>query len=283
MKYYILGASGFIGSYLANYFSEKGNNVLTERVDITDLKALQKAFRDNKPDVVVNCAGVRAYPNIDWCENHKKETVNVNVAGATNAMSASLDVGAYPIQITSGCIYNDGPEKEFTEEDPPNFYGSFYSRMRIVLQNALKELPIMQVRIRMPISRYSHPRNLINKLVGYQKVISVPNSATLIEDIGPALEKLVNERITGILNMTNEGYIENKNILALYKKLVDPSHEYELISVQELEKDLVKAARSNCVLSMSKAKSLGISMPSLDGKRLKQVLLDYKNVTENSI
>lgn len=250
--------------------------MLTERVNITNPQFLKEAFKNTKPDVVINCAGVRAYPNIDWCEDHKGETIKVNVAGAINAMQAALEIGAYPIQISSGCIFSGGTEKQFTEKDSPNFFGSFYSRMRIVLQEALKELPVLQIRIRMPICRYSHPRNLINKIVGYQKVISVPNSATLVEDVGPALEKLAKDRITGILNLTNEGYIENKDILALYEKLVDPSHKYELISVKELENGLVKTARSNCVLSMSKARSLGISMPPLDDKRLKQALLAYK-------
>jgi hypothetical protein len=67
----------------------------------------------------------------------------------------------------------------------------------------------------------------------------------------------------------------------LYEKLINPSHEYELISVKELENGLVKAARSNCVLSMAKAKSLGISMPALDEKRLERVLLDYKKSLKN--
>ena len=79
---YILGANGVIGNHLAGYFSGQGYRVFTERIDITDLRALKKAFEDSKPEVVLNCAGVRAYPNIDWCEDHKEETMRVNVAGA---------------------------------------------------------------------------------------------------------------------------------------------------------------------------------------------------------
>ena len=273
---YILGANGFIGNHLAGYFENRGNRILTERVDITDLRALKKAFEDSKPEVVINCAGVRAYPNIDWCEDHKEETMRVNVAGAINAMTAAVEAGAYPIQIISGCIYSGGPEKQFTEEDEPNFHGSFYSRMRIILQETLKELPVLQARIRMPISSYSHPRNLLNKIIGYKQVISVPNSATLLEDLAPALEVLINKKITGILNLTNEGYVENKKLLELYKNIIDPEHKYELISMAELEKNIVKTGRSNCVLSMAKASSIGVKMPALDKQRLRKVMLSYK-------
>lgn len=273
---YILGASGFIGSHLAGYFTSQGYRVITERIDITDPRSLKKAFGDGKPEVVINCAGVRAFPNIDWCENHKEETMRVNVSGAINAMTAAVEAGAYPIQIMSGCIYSGGPEKQFTEEDEPNFHRSFYSRMRIVFQEILKELPILQARIRMPISSYSHPRNLLNKLASYKQVVSVPNSATLLEDLAPALETLINKKITGILNLTNEGYVENAKLLELYKKIIDPNHEYKLISVDELEKNIVKAGRSNCVLSIAKAISMGVKMPALDEQRLEKIMLSYK-------
>lgn len=273
MTFYILGAGGFLGSGLAAYLTSQGHVVLTERIDLTDVSMLRNAFHETTPDVVVNCAGVRAYPNIDWCEAHKEETVRTNVVGAVNAMLAALEAGAYPIQISSGCIYSGGPEQAFTEQDPPNFFGSFYSRMRIVMQDALKELPVLQARIRMPLSRTPHARNLINKIVSYPHVISVPNSATLVEDLWPALERLAASKPIGILNLTNEGYLENRDILDLYKKVVDPSHHYALIPLSELP---TKAGRSNCVLSVEKAKSLGIHLPEINAARLEEIMFDFK-------
>src|SRR3989344_347433 len=219
-KIYILGASGFLGGRAAEYFSSHDYEVFTDRIDITDLPALKEGFAKTRPDVVINFAGARAYPTVDWCEDHKIETVQANVIGAVNTMTAALESGAYPIQIASGCLYSGGPDKLFTEEDEPNFYGSFYSRMRIVMQKALVELPVLQARIRMPLSMYSHPRNFFDKIVSYPKVISIPNSVTLIEDLYPALEKLIKIKPTGILNLTNEGYVEHKNILEAYKKIV---------------------------------------------------------------
>ncbi|MEK7519892.1 MAG: sugar nucleotide-binding protein [Patescibacteria group bacterium] len=276
-KIYILGASGFLGQNAVRHFAECGHHVFTERVDITDLPALTKTFQKVRPDAVLNFAGARTEPNIDWCEDHKEETVRVNVTGAINAVTAALAAGAYPIQISSGCIYSGGPETPFTEEDEPNFYGSFYSRMRIVLQKAIAELPVLCVRIRMPLSSVPHPRNLINKMISYTKVISVPNSVTLIEDLFPAMERLIALKPTGILNLTNDGYSEHKDILETYKKVVDLRHTYELISIAELERDLVKAKRSNCVLSTEKAKRLGISMPALTEKRLGAIMEQYKH------
>ncbi len=277
-KVYVLGASGFLGGLCAQYFRHQGVEVVADRVDVTDFTALRTVFKKHRPDAVINFAGAKAYPTIDWCEDHKEETVRINVSGAINAMTAALEAGCYPIQISSGCIYSCGPEKQFTEEDAPNFFGSFYSRMRIVLQNALAELPVLSVRIRMPMSMTSHPRNIIDKIVAYKKVISIPNSVTLIEDLWPALKLLLEKKPLGVLNLTNEGYVEHKKILEAYKKIVDPKHVYELINLEQLEGPggITKAKRSNCVLSIEKAKRLGISMPALEENKMMEIMGAYK-------
>jgi hypothetical protein len=72
--------------------------------------------------------------------------------------------------------------------------------------------------------------------------------------------------------------VEHSQILEAYKKIVDPSHKYELISLEQLEGPggLVKAKRSNCVLSMEKAKKLGIFMPALTDNRLEKIMEKYK-------
>ena len=279
-KIYVLGATGFIGTGTVKFLREKGFEVFTEKIDITDLSALREAFKKTKPDVVMNFAAVRLIPNVDWCEDHKLETVSVNVAGAINAMTAAIEVGAYPIMMSSGCVYSGGVDKLFTEEDEPNFFGSFYSRMKGVLEKALKELPVLYLRIRMPISYSSNDKNIINKIISYKKVISIPNSMTLVEDIYPALLHLINTKPYGILNLVNEGYLTNEDILNSYKRVVDPNHQFELITLGELEKDIVKAKRSNCILSMEKAKSLGINMPRIDENRLDEMVGSVFGVTK---
>lgn len=280
MKFVVTGASGFMGGHCVDYLRKNNHEVYADRLEITDYKALESTFKKFKPDVVINFAGVRAYPNIDWCEDHKLETVAVNVAGALNVARAALEVGAYPMMVSSGCIYNGGPDKEFTEEDEPNFTGSFYSRMRIALQNSLKELPVLTLRVRMPLSSQPNDRNLITKIVGYEKVISVPNSVTLIEDMYPAMEKLAHSRPVGILNFTNEGYLDHKTILDAYKEIVNPNHTYTAITLEQLEGKggITKAKRSNCILSTTKLKSLGIEMPAIDKQRMRKIMEEYRSI-----
>ena len=237
---------------------------LNKPVDFTTAKLLKEKGFDKRPFYLKS--------DTDKIEDNKTETIQVNVAGAINVMTAAMESGAYPIQISSGCVYSGDENYLFTENDTPNFYGSFYSRMRIVLENSLKELPVLYLRIRMPISYMSHPRNTINKIISYKRVISVPNSLTLIEDMYPAIEHLIGIKYKGILNLTNEGYVAHGQILNAYKKYVNPDHNFELITPEELEKSVTKTGRSNCVLSMELAKSLGVNMPEINEKRLEEIV-----------
>ena len=284
MKFYILGATGFLGGAFAKYLEQEGHEVFTERLDVSDYPSMLKKFTEVQPDVVINFAGVRAYPTIDWCEDNKTETVKVNVGGAINFTLAAFEAGAYPIMMSSGCVYSGGPEVTFSEDDEPNFTGSFYSRMRIAMQKALEELPVLQLRIRMPMSMYSHPRNFVDKITSYEKVISIPNSITLIEDLWPAIVQLTEKRPVGVLNMTNDGYMEHGEILEAYKEIVDPDHEYIPITLEELvgPGGITKAKRSNCVLCNKKRQSLGIEMPALRGERLREIMKVYRESKVNN-
>lgn len=96
----------------------------------SDLKRLQ-------PTRVINAAGVRGTPNVDWCEDHKEETIRANIIGATNLVDCCFLLGIHVTHFSSGCIYdyNDAHPpggKAYTEEEEPNFYRSFYSNTKII-------------------------------------------------------------------------------------------------------------------------------------------------------
>ena len=59
MKIAILGARGFLGSYLVNYFTEREYEVLPvtrETVNLESYYDVDFWLQKNQPDVIVNCA-----------------------------------------------------------------------------------------------------------------------------------------------------------------------------------------------------------------------------------
>lgn len=274
-KIFIIGSKGYFGANFVDFFNKKGWEVLTDRLDIRDYSAVKKFLTEKKPAVVLNAAGKTGTPNVDWCESHKSETMSVNVAGAINITCVCAELGIYFVQIGSGCIYEGNNSGQgFSEEDPPNFFGSFYSRTKILSENALKEFNVLQLRVRIPVEGRSHPKNVIDKLVKYNKIISVENSFTVVEDFLPATYELIQKRQTGIFNMTNPGATNHRFIMEHYTKIVDPKKTFTYMTLDELAK-ITTAPRSNCVLKTDKLEKLGIKMPEIK-KRIPEIMEKYK-------
>ncbi|MFH0820374.1 MAG: hypothetical protein V1908_01225, partial [Candidatus Peregrinibacteria bacterium] len=158
--------------------------------------------------------------------------------------------------------------------DEPNYFGSAYSRSRIESEKALKKFPnALQLRIRIPLLGKPNPKNLIDKLVKYPKMINAMNSCTVIEDFLPAVLQLIEKRATGVFNMTNIGAMDHVGIMTLYQQIVDPSFKINLMTDAE-QKELCKR-RSNCVLNVEKRENLGVHMPPLE-ESLKRILQNYR-------
>lgn len=256
MKILIFGGNGYMGQEFLKIYPE----ALTPRVDIADQQQIAAVLDVEKPDVVINCAGKTGRPNVDWCEDHKEETIRANVLGPLVLNDECLKRGIYWVHISSGCIYEgDNGGKGFTEEDAPNFSGSFYSRTKLWSDQILKEFPVLIPRLRMPFDGSTHPRNLISKIRQYSKVLDVKNSLTYIPDFLNAVRTLIERRKTGIYNIVNPGLISPYGIMQLYKEIVDPSADFALLTLENMG-SVVKAGRSNCLLGTEKLEKEGIHL-----------------------
>ena len=98
----------------------------------------------------------------------------------------------------------------------------------------------------MPIIEQVNPNNFITKIVQYKKVISVPNSMSVLPELLPIMIDLAKNHKTGIFNLTNPAD-SHQEILDLYKKYVDPRFTYELMSLEELSKYTIAQRSNNCL------------------------------------
>jgi len=256
MKVLIFGSKGYLGTYFQKLYPEAE----TPRVDIANASEVAEALDEFKPDVVINAAGKTGRPNVDWCEDNKLETLHSNVTGPLVILSECAQRELYWVHLSSGCIYEgDNGGKGFSEEDPPNFSGSYYSRTKAWADQILKEFPVLVLRLRMPFDGTKEERNLISKLTNYSRVLDAQNSLTYIPDLMDAAEQLIKKRAIGIYNIVNEGVISPYEIMEMYKEIVDQPHEFDRLTLEELH-EVTKAPRSNCVLDGSKLKGEGIEI-----------------------
>ncbi len=256
MNALVFGAKGYIGSSLIS----AQPTWQSSSVDITDANQVARELDARRPSVVVNCAGKTGRPNIDWCESHRAETALANVAGPLVLMQQCLARDIYLVHMGSGCIYRgDNGGLGFGEDDPSNYFGSYYSLTKYAADQALVEHPVLILRIRMPFDGSNHPRNLINRLKGYRRVLDARNSLTYLPDFVRAAGSLIERRATGIYHIVNPGTISPLDVMHRYRDLVDSSHQFECLP-PELLGEVATTGRSNCMLSGDKLAHAGIPL-----------------------
>ena len=209
-----------------------------------------------KPTHVFNAAGVTGRPNVDWCETHQVETIRSNVIGCLNLADVTNAHGIHMTYFGTGCIfsYDDvhkmGPGHQgFTESDAPNFTGSYYSLTKAMVENLLGAYAnVLTLRVRMPIvADLLYPRNFVAKIIKYEKIIDIPNSMTVLDELIPYSVRMAERELTGIMNFTNPGAISHNEILELYKEYIDEEFSWTNFSVEE-QAHVIVAPRSNNLL-----------------------------------
>ena len=201
--------------------------------------------------VVINAAGVTGHPNVDACESNKESTILGNVLFPLRVEQAT---NSPVIHIGSGCVYN-GHEKDWSEEDEPNFSfdnGSFYSGTKALGQEVLK--PYLHksylLRIRMPFGKEDHPKNFLTKMRQYPKLIDVRNSLSRVEDVAKvAVWFALHLPKPGIYNVCNPGSVQTREVVDLM------GLEKDWFTQEEFSKH-VKVPRSSCVMDTRKLEAI---------------------------
>ena len=255
-KYLIFGKG-----YLGNKFNEFLEESILSGARINSVEDVKIEIKKYNPEFIINCAGKKGKPNVDWCEKNKIETLQGNILVPTYIAIACKELNKKMVNIGSGCIYSGIQEgQSFTEEDVPNFEGSYYSRTKLISEKILSDFDTLLIRLRMPIDGHPGPRNLLTKLLRYKQIVNIPNSITVIDDLLSITKQLMDKNQTGIFNVVNKNPITHGELLKIYEEISNKKLDYELIDPESLDQ-ITLAGRSNCVLSTEKLENLGIEVP----------------------
>eukprot|EP00803_Ostreobium_quekettii_P010124 evm.model.scf_379.11 EVM.evm.TU.scf_379.11 scf_379:76335-82056(-) len=258
----VFGRTGWIGGLLGGVLKERGERFEFASARLEDRADVVADIERVKPTHVLHAAGLTGRPNVDWCEDHRVETIRTNVIGCLNLADICSQRGIHMTYYGTGCIfhYDDdfpmGSGKGFKESDTPNFTGSYYSHTKAIVENLIKEYPnVLTLRVRMPIvADLTYERNFITKIIKYEKVVDIPNSMTILPELLPMSVEMALRGLTGIMNFTNPGAISHNEILELYKKYIDPEFTYRNFTLEEQSK-VIKAPRSNNLLDTKRIQS----------------------------
>jgi UDP-glucose 4,6-dehydratase len=249
----IYGKNGWIGGLLGDILKKEGyaHHYAEDR-----LEHAEKDIERVRPTHILNAAGITGRPNVDWCENHRKEVIQTNVSATLHMIDVAKRAGVHVTNFATGCIYTYDDEhpvgsgKGFTEDDPPNFRGSYYSRTKCMVEELIKEYDnVWQLRLRMPISSdLNNPRNFVYKIARYEKIVNIPNSMTVLDELLPLAVQGAIRGLTGVYNFTNPGVISHNEVMDMYGR------PYTNFTEEEQNK-ILAAPRSNNHLDTTKLQS----------------------------
>ena len=141
-----------------------------------------------------------------------------------------------------------------------------------MIEELLKSYPnCLNLRANNPVSSLPHPRSLNSKLLNFQKIVAIPTSVTVMDELWPLIIPMCEQNITGTFNFVNPGVIDNNQIMQLYKKHVDPTKEWELATDEEVQ-TILAAGRPFSELDVSKLKDIFPNLSSVHAAMEKMMI-----------
>lgn len=293
MKFLIIGHNGWIGAMMCRLLHEKNIEYVTTDVRPNDKTEFEQVLQAEAPTHVMSfigrthgVIGDKAYPTIDYLEQPGKLVENVR-DNLFSPVVVALLCRKYNIHYTylgTGCIFKfddvhvcGNETTGFTEADRPNFVGSSYSIVKGYTDELMHlfDDTVLNLRIRMPITAKDEPRNFITKITHYEKVCSLPNSMTVLDELLPYALDMACKKATGTVNLTNPGLISHNEILEMYKTHVDPAFTWQNFSPEEQRK-ILAADRSNNCLDTAKLQALYPDIKHIR-RSVEDVLLAWKS------
>jgi dTDP-4-dehydrorhamnose reductase len=284
MKILFFGSKGWIGTQFGFFLNKNGITYISTDVRADDEKAVEEEIKLYSPTHIISFIGRThggEYNTIDYLELSGKLKDNIR-DNLYSPLVLSILCERYNIHYTylgTGCIFSsDDPTTTSIDDDAlPNFFGSSYSTVKGFTDRLqhLYSKNTLNLRIRMPIVNYEHNRNFLSKIFKYEKICSMANSMTVLEDMFPVIMDMMSKNTTGTFNLVNKGVITHNEILEMYKKHIDPSFVWKNFSVEE-QNSVLLSKRSNTQLSNDKLYSLYPDIPDIKTSVEKCVIQYHK-------
>lgn len=209
-KIWICGAKGQIGRAINEVIDKLEYKILDtdiDDLDITDTDEVLRFGEMNRPDVIINCAGLT---DLQECEKDLAKAFKTNALGARNLSIVARKVEAKLVHISTDDVFDGKSQKPYTEFDethPKTAYG----KSKLAGERYVKEFTYKHFIIRSTWV-YGLGNNFINQLL--EKVDQGENlsivgdqfgSPTSAKELARFILHLIQTNEYGTYHATNKG------------------------------------------------------------------------------
>ena len=133
------GNRGFLGSRFHRLYDQQHRvlGIDKDNVDILDAAALERCFRDFRPEIVYHAAAITS---TDFSNANPELTEQINVDGAVNVARATRNVGGRLVFISTEQVFNGNPEPGPYSEEATPVPNTMYGRTKLEAEGQLREI-----------------------------------------------------------------------------------------------------------------------------------------------
>ena len=127
MKAVVIGATGQLGTDIAEEFVRQGDDVCRLAhgdIEISSLDSVCGVLTAEQPALIINTAAMH---HVESCEKDPSKAYLVNAVGSRNLASVARDLGAALIHISTDYVFDGLKNAPYVESDPArplNVYGN---------------------------------------------------------------------------------------------------------------------------------------------------------------
>lgn len=268
MKILIAGARGQLGREWAHFLEDSVHDVKkygSSEMDVTDSDQIHKIFREQEPDILINCA---AYTDVDEAEDHSDEAYNINEIGVQNLAHECRRNDVLLVHFSTDYVFEGSEENQkklpngYDEEyppDPQNVYGKSKRGGEIAVEKFAERWLI--IRVSWLCGRYGN--NFVKTIMRLSKekeqlrvVNDQTGSPAFCFDVVKKTMRLVELNKTGYFHISSKGATTWHEITEEIIRITDSKAKLEAVSSDEFSMKAQRPAYS--LLNVNKIKDLGL-------------------------
>src|SRR5215207_3110556 len=209
MKIVITGAGGLVGGCLVRRLG-RGHEVLAPRraeLDVTDAGAVGRFIKEERPQLVVNCAVL----GVDECERDPEAARAVNAEAPRALASAAASVRAEFLHFSTNYVFDGEGREPYDERDEPrpvNVYGRTKAEGERAAFEANPRSYVVRTSWVFGAGKESFLSTAHRELSAGRRVRAISDtwaSVAYVEDLVSRVEEIMSTGRHGLYHVVNEG------------------------------------------------------------------------------